>query len=156
MNELWLLVVGAFLAIIGGAANDEFSSYRERGRKRSAIQVSLADELREIETTIGKMHEVWTTTKIFPPSYIVDLLSGTAAYDNLRPELYLVKDADLRKDINDFYKKLKDAARNTDGKLGSLAGTEEATAEQAGFDSAFQAVASEAKTIRLRLEGKKP
>ncbi|HKU19051.1 MAG TPA: hypothetical protein VJP80_07350 [Candidatus Saccharimonadales bacterium] len=152
MNDLELLIVGALLAIVGGGVSDELRSWRERSRKRAAMQVSLADELREIEATIGKMHEVWNSAQVFPPSYVADILSGTAAYDNLRPDLYLIKDTDLRKELHDFYKKLKDAARNTDGKLGSLSEAEEARTEQAGFDSTFQTLCAEAKNIRKKLE----
>lgn len=89
---------------------------------------------------------------MFHPSYVSDLLAGTQAYDTLRPELYLIKDSKLRKEINDFYKSLKDTARNTDGRLGSLADTDEAKSEQAGFDTSFQALAREAKAIREKLE----
>ncbi len=151
MSNLWPLLLGAFLAVAGGAANDEIRAWRERSRKRTAIQICLADELQDIETTIGKMHDVWSTTQIFPPSYVADLLAGTAAYDDLRSEMYLIKDAELRKEIHDFYKKLKDAARNTDGKLGSLSTDESSRTEQAGFDTTFQGLATGAKDIRKKL-----
>jgi len=152
MNDVILLAVGALLAIAGGAAGDEIRAWRERNRERKAIKISIADELKDIETIIGNMHQVWDSAQLFHPSYVTDLLSSTSAFDNLRPRLFLIKDKTLRKDIGDFYKKLKDTARKTDGKIGTLAQTAEATAEQAGFDSSFQAICSEAKGLRERLE----
>jgi hypothetical protein len=152
MNSLELLVAGALLAVIGGAIGDELRAWRERKRRCKAIKISLADELREVEATISKMHEVWNSAQVFPPSYVSDLMAGTSAYDDLRSELYLIKSADLRKEVNDFYKKLKDDARKTDGKLGTLSDDEAAKAEQAGFDSAFQSLCTEAKALRQKLE----
>lgn len=141
----------ALLAICGGAVGDEVRAWRERNRECRSIKVSLADELSEIETTIGNMHQVWESAQLFHPSYVTDLLASTSAYDNLRPRLFLIKDQTLRKEISDFYKKLKDTAHKTEGKIGTLAQTTEATNEQASFDSSFQALASEAKTIRSKL-----
>lgn len=153
MNELWLLLAGAGLAILGGYVGDEIRAWRERGRERKAIKISLADEIKEIEATITTMHNVWDTAQLFHPNYVNDLLAGTAAYDNLRPRLYLIKDAALRKEISDFYKKLKDTANKTEGRIGTLAQTPEATTEQAGFDTAFQALCTDAKNLRSKLEG---
>lgn len=152
MNDLVLLAFGALLAILGGYIGDEIRSWRERVREGNAIKISIADELQEIESTIGSMHQVWESAQLFHPSYVTDLIQGTSAYDHLRPRLYLIKNKALRKDINDFYKKLKDTAHKTEGKIGTLAQTQEATNEQAGFDSAFQTICAEAKSIRSKLE----
>ena len=98
------------------------------------------------------MHQVWDTAATFHPSYVTDLIDNTSAYDTLRPRLFLIRKGELRKEISDFYKKLKDTAKKTEGKLGTLAQTDEATNEQRGFDTAFQAIGVEAKTLRSKLE----
>ena len=79
------------------------------------------------------------------------LIQGTSAYDNMRPRLFLISDEALRKEINNFYKKLKDLSIKADGRLGTLAQTDEATSEQSNFDTSFQSIASEAKSLRSRL-----
>jgi len=156
MSDLTLVaigaILGAILAIVGGYVGDEVRAWRERGRERKSIKICLSDELHDIETTIGSMHQVWESAQLFHPSYVTDLIGGTSSYDTLRPRLFLIKDQKLRKEIGDFYKKLKDTARKTEGKIGTLAQTQEAAADQAGFDSSFQTLAGEAKTLREKLE----
>ena len=153
MNNLAPLIIGACLAIAGGYIGDEIRAWRERNRERKAIKICIIDELREIESTISNMHQVWETAATFHPSYITDLLGNTSAYDTHRPRMYLIKDAELRREISDFYKKLKDSAKKTEGKLGTLAQTEEARNEQRGFDTAFQAISAESRSLRGKLEG---
>ena len=151
-SDIWLIVLGGLLAIIGGYVGDELRALRERSRECKAIKVSIADELQEIETTIGNMHQVWDQAQLLPPTYVTALLQTTSAYDNLRPRLFLIKDKALRKEISDFYKKLKDTSLKAEGRLGTLAQTDEAKAEQSGFDTSFQSLATEAKTLRCKVE----
>lgn len=151
-NEVWFLLAGAVLAIIGGYVGDELRAWRERSRECKALKISLADELQEIESVIHSMHQTWDTTQILSPSYVTALLKTTSAYDNLRPRLFLISNKDLRKEISDFYKKLKDLSARAEGKLGTLSDTTEAKTEQSGFDSNFQTVAGEARALRGKIE----
>ena len=150
-DNVWFIIIGALLAIVGGYVGDELRSWRERSRECKAIQVCLADELQEIESTIGNMHQVWEQAQLLPPTYVTTLIQGTSAYDNMRPRLFLISDEALRKEINNFYKKLKDLSIKADGRLGTLAQTDEATSERSNFDTSFQSIASEAKSLRSRL-----
>ena len=134
MNDFILLAVGACLALLGGAGNDEFRAWREGRRELNAMKIALCDELGEISDTIKNMHEVWEKSKILYPSYVADVVANTAAFDGLRQRLFLLKDAALRKRIVAFYKSIKDVSKKSEGKLGSLAETPEAIAEQTGFD----------------------
>lgn len=152
MSDIWTLLLGALLAILGGVIGDEVRSARDRSQERNSIKVSIADELTEIEKTISDMHQVWESAQLFHPSFVTDLLSSTSAYDNLRPRLFLIKDKELRKEISNFYKKLKDTAKKTEGKIGTLADTAAASTEQGGFDAAFQAICGEAKVLRSKLD----
>src|SRR3989344_544919 len=105
-NEAWYLILGAVLAIGGGWISDEIRAWRERDRELKSIKVAIGDELGEIESTINNMHEVWKQAKVLSPSYIVNLLANTTAFDTLRTRLFLIKDKDLRKKVVAFYKKL--------------------------------------------------
>lgn len=146
------LILGALLAIIGGAISDEFRAWRERRNERKAIKTSLVDELSEIEMTVKNMHEVWDQTHVFGVKYITDLLSCTSAYDSCRQRLFLIKDTELRKEIIAFYKKLKNTAQKAEGKVGSLDETQESKDEQSGFERSFQEIGAEAKVLREKLE----
>jgi hypothetical protein len=95
------------------------------------------------------MH-AWASATLHP-SYIDDILNGTSAYDSLRPRLFLIKDEKIRQEIGAFYKKLKDAAKKAEGKLGSLADSTEATQEQQGFDGTFQTITGDAKGLVEKL-----
>jgi hypothetical protein len=152
MNEqLWFIILGATLAIGGGWISDEIRAARERSRELKAIKIAIGDELSEIDTTIKNMHEVWESAHVLNPSYITDLLSMTASFDCLRPRLFLIKKEELRKKVVAFYKKLKDTAKKSEGKLGTLANTPEATAEQTVIEGWFQSIATTAREIREEL-----
>lgn len=151
-NETLYLILGAILAIGGGWISDEIRAWRERSRELKSIKVAIGDELGEIETTINNMHEVWKQAKVLSPSYISNLLANTTAFDNLRTRLFLIKNEELRKKIVAFYKKLKDVGKKSRGKLGTLADTDEAKAEQGEFDTEFQGICTEAKSIKKELE----
>lgn len=148
MNDLLLLILGAGLAIAGGVVGDEIRSWLDRQRERKAIKIALCDELSGIEATIKSIHNVWESAKVFPPNYVNDLLSSTTAYDGLRTRLFLINEDEIRAQLSSFYKKLRDTVRKTEGKIGTLADTTEATAEQGSFDTAFQALGTDAKSIR--------
>lgn len=152
MSDLQLVTLGAALAIAGGIIGDEIRSFLDRRRERGAIKVALCDELHEIETTINTIHTVWESAHVFPPSYVADLLSTTTTYDGLRTRLFLIKEEEVRTKLSAFYKKLRDTVRKTEGKIGTLAETAEATAEQNGFDTAFQSLGTEAREIRKALK----
>jgi hypothetical protein len=152
MNDIWLVILGAVLAIGGGWISDEIRAWRERERELKSIKIAIGDELGEIDTTITNMHEVWTQANVLSPTYINDLLANTTAFDNLRTRLFLIEDETLRKKVVVFYKKLKDAAKKSEGKLGTLADTDEARAEQRAFDTEFQSLGTEARGIKKELE----
>ena len=152
MNDIWPIIFGAILAIGGGWISDEIRAWRERGRELKSIKIAIGDELGEIETTINNMHQVWTQAGVLSPTYITELLSNTTAFDNLRTRLFLVRDEELRKKVVTFYKNLKDTSKKSEGKLGTLANTSEATAEQGKFDAEFQALCNSAKAIKKELE----
>src|SRR3989339_972550 len=121
MNDQVLsLILGAALAIIGGGLGYEYRARRECSRELKSIKVSIGDELSEIESNIHNMYEVWEKAKTLSPSYLAALLQSTTAFDTLRTRLFLIKDQTLRKKVVAFYKKLKDAIKKHEGKVGSL------------------------------------
>ncbi|MBP7005760.1 hypothetical protein KBB27_01390 [Patescibacteria group bacterium] len=151
MSDLPSIALGAVLAIAGGAAGDEFRSWRERSHEREAIKIGLSDELEEIATTLKSMHDVWTQAKVLSQSYVSNLISNTTTFDALRTRLFLIKDEKLRKRIVAFYKRMTDTAKKYEGKLGTLATDTAALAEQADIEKEFQAVATEADGIKKEL-----
>ncbi|MCC6404842.1 MAG: hypothetical protein IT405_00425 [Candidatus Yanofskybacteria bacterium] len=147
MNELWLIIIGAFLAIVGGAIGDEIHALNERRRERNAIKIAICDELGEIAATITNIHTVWeSAARVIDPKLVSDLLSSTEVYDGLRTRLFLISDEQLRKGLSDFYKKVKDTVRKTEGKIGLTS-----EAEQGGFDAIFQALGTEANRLKGEL-----
>lgn len=152
MNDALLLLGGAALALLGGIIGDEYRSWRDRSGERKSIKVSLVDELQDIESTLGKMHQVWEKTTTLYPTDITDLQSCNSAYTTHRQRLFLIQDVKLRKEVHVFYKTVSDMIRKTDGKVGTLADTEEAKNEQRGFHDEFQKIAADAKNLREKLE----
>jgi len=150
-KEIVFLIIGAVLAIVGGILGDEIRSSRENKRELKSIKTTIGDELGEIEATVTNMHEVWVQAKVLPQNYVANLQGDTTAFDNLRMRLFLIEDENLRKDIISFYKKLKDTCKNSKGKIGTLADTDEARGQQANIDSEFQKLGSGAKSIKERL-----
>ena len=153
MSEIYFIIFGALLAILGGYIGDEIRAWRERKRELGAIKVNLIDELSEIEGTVRNMHEVWEQTRFFGEKYVVDLLSNTTTYDAVRPRLFLISDTKLRKKLVAFYKKLKDTVKKSEGKVGSLAETKEAQTQQTTLESSFQSIGTEARSLREEIEG---
>lgn len=152
MNDLWGILLGAILAVGGGAANDEIASIRERRRERRAISISISDELTEITQILDKIKTVWEATHALIPSYIKDLKSCTSAYDALRQRLFLIKNEDTRKSITTFYRDLKSAVNSDMRKAGTLSKNEDAQKEQQEIANKFIGFISEANTIKGKLK----
>lgn len=153
MNNFWPIVVGAALAVIGGAVGDELHAWGGRRRERKAIKIAISDELSEIETTTTGIHTVWeSTARVIDPKLVGDLFANTAVYDGLRTRLFLITDEDVRKELGAFYKKVKDNVRKTEGKIGALDLTADAVTEQGGFDAGFQALGTQARQLRGKLK----
>lgn len=152
MNNTWSIILGALIALIGGILGDEFRSWRERGGERKAIKSSICDELTEIESITINMHEVWEKSKILYPSYVADLLGSTSIYESYRTRLFLIEDEKIRKDLVNFYKKLKDLAQKSAGKLGTLAETSEASLEQTNFAGEFKKLGDDATSLKGKLK----
>lgn len=66
--------------------------------------------------------------------------------------LFLISDKVFRKEIVEFYKDLKETAKKSEGKVGSLADTQESRDEQTTIEKSFQALCGTAKIIREKLE----
>ncbi len=151
MNEVYSIILGAGLAIGGGWISDEIRSWRERSRELRSIKTGLQDELDEIIETLNSMHEVWTQAKVLSPKYVTTLLSSTTTFDSLRTRLFLIHDDEMRKKIVVFYKKLKNTAKEYDGKLGTLVDTEEAISEQTAVEAEFQKLKIQAESLKSDL-----
>lgn len=151
-NNPWFLVLGALIATIAGYIADETRAWRERARKKKALCISISDELVQIHTALDNMHQVWDKAQLLNPNFVQELRNNTTVYDSLRADMYLIKDVDLRRKISKFYKDVQDTCVKTDGKIGTLASSQDAITEQQGFDTAFQTLSTEAKSIVEKLK----
>lgn len=145
------ILLGAVLAVLGGWIGFEIQANREDGRELKAIKIMLGDELASIDTTIQTMHETWTQSSVLYPSYISDLSSNTTCFDELKLRLFLINDDKLRGEIRTFYKKFKDLLRKSEGKVGTLAETQEAKDEQKKLHDEFEKLGKEAGEIKNKL-----
>ncbi len=152
MNDFWGIVFGAFLAVGGGAANDEFASWRSRRRERKAISISISDELTEILQILSNIKTVWEATRTLVPSHLKDLKTCTSTYDGLRQRLFLIKNEKLRKEITAFYRDLKSAVNSNAHKAGSLSKNETAQKEQEEIANKFIGFISRAENIQSKLK----
>jgi hypothetical protein len=152
MSNLWAIIVGALSAIIGGAVADEIRARVDRKRQRDAIKISISDELSEIEAGMKNMLEVWNKSKMLHSSYAGDLSKSTTTYDECKINLHLIDDVTLRKDIVSFYKKLRDLVARSRGKIGTLAQTIDAIAEQTTFSAEFKQLGENATGLISRLK----
>ena len=144
------MLLGAFLAVVGGWIGYEIRAKREDHRELSAIKVTIGDELFSIGVTIKTMHETWTQSNVLYPAYISDLSSNTT-FDNLRPRLFLIKDHELRRDIVSFYKKFKDLLKKSEGEVGTLAETDEAKKEQQKIHDEFEKLGVETDKLKNKI-----
>jgi hypothetical protein len=145
------VIFGAVLAVGGGWISDEIRAWRERSREITSIKTAIAAELGEIVTTVDNMNEVWRQANMLPPAYIPELRSSTTIFDELRKRLFLLQEEDQRKIVG-FYKKFKDVLLKAEGKVGTLAETEEARNEQSAFHNDFNQVGDAAKQLKKDLK----
>lgn len=153
-NETWLVVLGAILAIAGGVANSEFSSWRQRRRERKNYITAVSDDLNEIIEVIRNMKEVWEKTNELIPTYLYELESCMGPYKDNRKDLYLIKNSQLRSDIITFYRDMKGAIDANIKKAGSLSESDEAQTEQKEIENKFVELGDRAKSIKGRLNPK--
>ncbi len=152
MNNILYIILGSVLTIAGGAVNDEIRSTQETKRERKAITISLCDELTEISTTMKNMQEVWEKSKVLYPSYVADIIASTSTYESYKTRLFLIKGEETRKSLVSFYKKMREVARRSDGKLGTLADTEESKTEQSTFAVEFKKIGEDAEALKIKLK----
>ena len=118
---LWISqIFGAFLAIIGGFFAVVFRLRIETKQEINHIKTSLIDELHEICNIIGKLNETYTITNIISNTYLNDLSKNTESFNYLKQRLFLIKKANLRRDIMSFYKILDKNISDSINKVGKL------------------------------------
>lgn len=148
-------VLGALLAIIGGIIGQWLRMQLELWQERKFIKLGLADELDEIASITKRLKETFEKAGTTHKSYLLELKSNTACFDHHRRRLFILKGEVLRHKIVEFYRKLKDNIEESEGKVGTLAQTPEAKAEQKEIVTKLENFASEADTIKKSLTGKK-
>lgn len=89
------------------------------GNFRNGYRVSLIDEISNICSVIEKMLETHKTTTSIPMIYINDLSENTE-FERVRPKLFLIDKAGIRKEICDFYKELRGEIKKSVETVGTL------------------------------------
>lgn len=113
-------LIGGILTIIGGFAANIFKLRAERKQEVDYIKIGLIDELEDIVSVIGKMLETYKTSKTIPMVYFNNLTENTKSFDDHRPRLFLIADKEVRRQIYDFYKELKEELEGAKISVGSL------------------------------------
>lgn len=150
-NDVWLVVLGALLAIGSGAANSEFSAWRQQNRERKNLRIAVYDDLDEIAIIINNMNEVWEKTKELIPTYLYELESCVETYKNNRKDLYLIKGSGLRSEIISFCRDLKGTIDTNIKRVGSLSDSDETKAEQKEIEEKFVALGARANELKNKL-----
>jgi len=142
-------VIGASLAIVGGFFAVAFRQRIETKQEITHIKTSLIDELTEICSIIDKLTETYTTTNIISNIYLTDLAKNTDSFDDLKQRLYLIRDADLRRDISTFYRKLVKNISESINKVNKLGENQPAAHNQIVND--VKQSRTDAMAIKVRL-----
>lgn len=156
-NQQWVFqIMGAVLAIVGGFFAVIFRLRLERKQEINHIKISLTDELDEICSIIRRMSDTYTATTphVISNTYLNELSKSTESFNFHRQKFFLINNADLRKEIVTFYKKLSkniNESINTVGRLGE---------SQTGNDHAqivadFTTISTEAAAISKKITGYK-
>lgn len=144
-------VFGAGFAIVGGGIGKKIEMWLNIRQERDFIKKGLVDELDEIIIVIGKFKETFDQTQQTPKSYIIELKSNIEAYNHHRHRLFILHGDDLRHKIIQFYRKLKDALEDAEGKVGTLAMTSEAKQEQKNIVAKMEKFEKDAKDLKALL-----
>jgi len=147
--------VGAILASFGGFMGEVLNIFMQNKRERTYIIISLDDELTEIIDIISKFSETFENSGNANKKYIVDLSNSMSSFALHKNKLYLFKNYTLRRRITSFYKSLNNIISEDGSKVGTLAQTAEAKAEQREIVKKFKDIVTTANSIKDSLTDKK-
>jgi hypothetical protein len=153
--DAWKIIIGAFvgstLAFIGGVMGEYLKVRLQNRRERNYIVTNLGDELLEISSIISKFNETFENSNgIANKKYIIDLSNSMALYTNHKDRLFLFKNQEIRREINTLYKDLRTLISESEGKVGTLANTQESKAQQRDIVQKFKDIS----TRTTQLSGK--
>ena len=151
MSNFISLIIGALLAISGGAVIEWLKLRMEKRQELKFLKISFVDELHEICSIIEKLSETWERSSMVHKAYIDELSDNMSAFGHHRNRIFLFKKTTVRRELITFYKKLKEAIKDCEGKVGSLAETPEAKSEQEAVKNKFCTLKTEAETLEGKL-----
>ncbi len=149
--EVYKLLIGAFLSIIGGFFAVVFRARVERKAEIEYIKIGLKDELAEICSILSKMIETYKTTHIVSNVYLNDLSKNTESFDYHKQRLFLIKDDSLRSSVRIFYKNLGETISDSINKVGKL-GEVQVGNEHDQIINKFNSTYSECSTLKAKIE----
>jgi hypothetical protein len=145
-------VLGSILAVVGGLSGEYLKVRMQNRRERNYISINLNDELHEITEIIGKFNETFVGSGVANKKYVIDLKNSMSLYDGHKQRFYMFKSAEIRKEINGFYKKLNNLINETESQVGSLDTSSDSKALQKEIVQRYINLKSESETLSGKLK----
>lgn len=141
------LIIGALLAILGGALVEYIKKVINRREERQYIVIMLKDELEEIIKTVDKLEETWEKTKNVHRTYLEELKCYNTAYEHNKNRLFLLSTSEARKKVTKFYRDLQKDVTEWADKAGTLSDDPASKTEQESIKIIFTGLRGYAQGI---------
>lgn len=122
-GQLFPILLGAGLSIIGGFFGVIIRVRVERRAEIDFIKVCIIDELNDICSIINSIKDTYKKTPTIFPSDLNKLGGNTDNFVEHKKRIFLITNDTLRKEIRTFYKELSDALEDMSSKVSSLSST---------------------------------
>ena len=115
--QLGLLLLGGILSVFGGYFGVIIRIQLENRQEIDFIKICLIDELEDIENAYKEILKKFTQSSIVTKEDLNGLLRYTDSYERTQNRIYLIRDKKLRKNINDFYRKIPNTIKNAEQQI---------------------------------------
>ena len=102
VNEAGPLILGGFLAVLGGVLQHEYVQWRSRQRQKKLLRVFLVHEIRQINRILDKLIETYDKSKTVYLLYLVELAAARPGYDRNSDWIILFEE-EVRQKIFDYF-----------------------------------------------------
>jgi hypothetical protein len=111
--QITLIVIGAFLAIIGGYFGVIIRVRVEKQDEINFIKVCLIDELNDVCNAYKNIEDTFKKSSVVYAPDLNKLRNYTSNYQAYRQRIYLIDNEELRKEIRTFYQTLLEAVNES-------------------------------------------
>ena len=102
MNHFQSLLLGAFLATVGGFLSQEYAAQRDRQRRRNLLRIFLRHLVLQMNGIFGRFVETYQRTNIASVLYLAELQNTRMGYDR-NSDWIILFDEQLRQRIFDYF-----------------------------------------------------